>query len=476
MAKFRSSYVCQNCGAITQRWQGKCESCGEWNTIIEEAAALGVGGAAVRRGASGRPFPLEDLSGASTSEPRLVTGVAELDRVAGGGFVPGSATLIGGEPGIGKSTLLIQACAAVARSGARVVYVSGEESTAQVRLRAARLGLADAPVQLAAQTFVEDIVATLGSGDAPKFVVIDSIQTMWSDAIESAPGTVSQVRGSAQALIRFAKASGAALLLVGRVTKDGQIAGPRVVEHMVDAVFSFEGDNAHAFRLLRAAKNRFGATDEVGVFEMTGGGLAEVPNPSALFLADRDGAAHPGAAVFAGVEGARPLLVEIQALVAPTTFGTPRRAVVGWEPSRLAMVLAVLEAHGGMRLGQYDVYLNVAGGLRIMEPAADLAAAAALISSLTGANLPRDAVYFGEIGLSGSVRAVGHAGLRLKESAKLGFARAFAPQSPRAGGESINIATQPIDNVAALIALIASSAVENKGGRARTPVRSGVTN
>ncbi len=290
MAKFRSSYVCQNCGAITQRWQGKCKSCGEWNTIIEEAAALGIGGAAVRKGAAGRPFPLEDLSGSSQTEPRLVTGIGELDRVAGGGFVPGSATLIGGEPGIGKSTLLIQACAAVARAGGRVVYVSGEESTAQVRLRAARLGLAEAPVQLAAQTFVEDIVATLGSGDAPKFVVIDSIQTMWSDAIESAPGTVSQVRGASQALIRFAKASGAALLLVGHVTKDGQIAGPRVVEHMVDAVFSFEGDGAHAFRLLRAAKNRFGATDEVGVFEMTGGGLAEVPNPSALFLADRDGA------------------------------------------------------------------------------------------------------------------------------------------------------------------------------------------
>src|SRR5271157_1493350 len=287
MAKFRSSYVCQNCGAITQRWQGKCESCGEWNTIIEEAAALGVGGAAARRGSTGRPFPLEDLAGASKPEPRVATGIAELDRVAGGGFVPGSATLIGGEPGIGKSTLLIQACAAVARAGGRVVYVSGEESTAQVRLRAARLGLASAPVQLAAQTLVEDIVATLASGDAPKFVVIDSIQTMWSDAIESAPGTVSQVRGSVQALIRFAKASSAALLVVGHVTKDGQIAGPRVVEHMVDAVFSFEGDGAHSFRLLRAAKNRFGATDEVGVFEMTGAGLAEVPNPSALFLAGR---------------------------------------------------------------------------------------------------------------------------------------------------------------------------------------------
>src|SRR5579863_3859765 len=263
MARARSSYVCQNCGAVTQRWQGKCDSCGEWNTIIEEAAALGVGGAALRKGATGRPFPLEDLSGASTPQPRIVTGIGELDRVAGGGFVPGSATLIGGEPGIGKSTLLLQAGAALARQGARVVYVSGEESTAQVRLRAARLGLADAPVQLAAQTFVEDIVATLGSGDTPKFVVIDSIQTMWSDAIESAPGTVSQVRGSAQALIRFAKASGAAILLVGHVTKDGQIAGPKAVEHLVDAVLYFEGERGHHFRVLRAAKNRFGATDEV---------------------------------------------------------------------------------------------------------------------------------------------------------------------------------------------------------------------
>ena len=479
MAKFRSSYVCQNCGAISQRWQGKCEACGEWNAIIEEAAALGVGGAAARRGAAGRPFALEDLSGASRPEPRVVTGIAELDRVAGGGFVPGSATLIGGQPGIGKSTLLIQACAAVARSGARVVYVSGEESTAQVRLRAGRLGLAEASVQLAAQTLVEDIVATLGSGDAPRLVVIDSIQTMWSDAIESAPGTVSQVRGSAQALIRFAKASGAALLLVGHVTKDGQIAGPRVVEHMVDAVFSFEGDGAHAFRLLRAAKNRFGATDEVGVFEMTGAGLAEVPNPSALFLAGRDGGASPGAAVFAGVEGARPLLVEIQALVAPTSLGTPRRAVVGWEPSRLAMVLAVLESHGGLRLGQYDVYLNVAGGLRVAEPAADLAAAAALVSSLTGAALPHDAVYFGEIALSGSVRAVAHTGLRLKEAAKLGFTTAFAPASLRPEGESVRIGATPVGSVASLVALIAAAGVEARSTRAGPPserARGGVTN
>ena len=259
-------------------------------------------------------------------------------------------------------------------------------------------------------------------------MILDSIQTLWSEAVESAPGTVSQVRAASQALIRYAKASGAAVVMVGHVTKDGQIAGPRVVEHMVDAVMSFEGEGAHAFRILRALKNRFGATDEIGVFEMTGAGLSEVANPSALFLAGRDAAA-PGAAVFAGVEGARPVLVEIQALVAPTTLGTPRRAVIGWDSSRLAMVLAVLEAHGGLKLGGHDVYLNVAGGLRINEPAADLAAAAALVSSLANVPLPNEAVYFGEIALSGAVRAVGHAGLRLKEAAKLGFTRAFAPPS-----------------------------------------------
>jgi DNA repair protein RadA/Sms len=466
MARAHSSYVCQNCGAITQRWQGKCEACGEWNTIVEEAAALGVGAAAVRRGAAGRAFPLEDLSGASAPQPRIVTGVGELDRVAGGGFVPGSATLIGGEPGIGKSTLLIQACAALAKRGGRVVYVSGEESPEQVRLRASRLGLASAPVQLAAQTLIEDIVATLGSGDAPRFVIIDSIQTMWSDAIESAPGTVSQVRGSAQALIRFAKASGAAVVLVGHVTKDGQIAGPRVVEHMVDAVLSFEGEGAHAFRILRAQKNRFGPTDEIGVFEMTNGGLAEVANPSALFLAGRDGAA-PGAAVFAGVEGARPVLVEIQALVAPSTLGTPRRAVVGWDSNRLAMILAVLEAHGGLKLGQHDVYLNVAGGLRIAEPAADLAAAAALVSSLIGVSLPHDAVYFGEIALSGAVRAVGHTGLRLKEAAKLGFARAVAPMAHKdAEGAPLRIAS--VRSVASLVAEIAAAGVAAKASMAKS--------
>ena len=428
MAKVRALFVCQNCGAVTNRWQGRCESCGEWNTIVEDVASgAGVGGG--RPPSRGRVFALEGLDGPSYDEPRVETGLGEVDRVTGGGFVPGSVLLMGGEPGIGKSTLLIQACAALAVRGLRTVYISGEEAVAQVRLRAERLGLSGARVELAAQTRVEDIVATLSAGKAPALVIIDSIQTMHSDIAESAPGTVTQVRSAAQVLIRYAKTSGACIVLVGHVTKDGQVAGPRVVEHMVDAVLSFEGDSAHLFRMLRAAKNRFGPTDEIGVFEMTGRGLAEVANPSALFLSGRDATA-PGAAVLAGMEGSRPLLLEIQALVTPSSLGTPRRSAVGWDGSRLAMVIAVLEAHGGVRLGTHDVYLNVAGGLRVAEPAADLAAAAALVSSLTGAILPAETVYFGEIGLSGAVRPVIHTGLRLREATKLGFQRAVQPPTP----------------------------------------------
>jgi DNA repair protein RadA/Sms len=335
------------------------------------------------------------------------------------------------------------------------VYVSGEEATAQVRLRAERLGLRDAAVELAAETNVEDIIATLVQGTPPKLVVIDSIQTMWSGEVESAPGTVSQVRGSAQSLIRYAKTTGACIILVGHVTKDGQIAGPRVVEHMVDAVVSFEGEGGQAFRILRAQKNRFGATDEIGVFEMTGRGLMPVSNPSALFLAGRDLTA-PGAAVFAGIEGTRPILLEFQALVAPTSLGTPRRAVVGWDTSRLAMVIAVLETHGGLKLGGYDVYLNVAGGLKVSEPGADLAVAAALVSSMTGASLPEDAVYFGEIGLSGAVRPVALTPARMKEAAKLGFGRAYLSS----GGEAPDkgMITRTLVHIADLVAEIAQRA------------------
>ena len=427
MARRSTAFVCQNCGAVTGRWQGKCEACGEWNTIAAESAAP----AAQHAGRKGRVFALEPLSGLSQETPRLLSGIAELDRVTGGGFVKGSVLLVGGDPGIGKSTLLIQAAAALAKGGYRAVYISGEEAVAQVRLRADRLAISDVAVELAAETSVEDIIATLGSGSLPHFVVIDSIQTMWTDTADSAPGTVTQVRAAAQALIRFAKRSGSALLLVGHVTKDGQIAGPRVVEHMVDAVLSFEGDGSHQFRILRAVKNRFGPTDEIGVFEMTGTGLREIVNPSALFLSERD-LGSPGTAVFAGIEGTRPVLVEIQALVAPSSLGMPRRAVVGWDQNRLSMLLAVLEAHCGVKFGSHDVYLNVAGGLRIQEPAADLAAAAALVSSLANAPLPADAVYFGEISLSGAVRPVAQTSARLKEAAKLGFTRVFAPEAGRA--------------------------------------------
>ena len=462
MAKARANFVCQSCGAVTQRWQGKCESCGEWNSIAEESTGSGIGGQAAQKARKGRVFPLEGLSGETKSAPRIVSTIGELDRVTGGGFVPGSVILLGGEPGIGKSTLLIQACATLARQGHRVCYISGEEAVAQVRLRAERLGLADAPVELAAETSVEDIVATLQQGRPPALVIIDSIQTMWTDQVESTPGTVTQVRGAAQALIRYAKTSNAAVILVGHVTKDGQIAGPRVVEHMVDAVVSFEGEGGHHFRILRSVKNRFGPTDEIGVFEMTGQGLSEVTNPSALFLAGRDASA-PGAAVFAGMEGTRPVLVEVQALVAPTSLGTPRRAVVGWDPARLSMVLAVLEAHGGLRLGQYDIYLNVAGGLRVGEPAADLAAAAALVSSLTGAVLPSDTVYFGEIALSGAVRPVVHSGLRMKEAAKLGFAKAIAP--PLQQGETPALSAESCTHISALVADIAAKGAEKRRER-----------
>jgi DNA repair protein RadA/Sms len=379
--------------------------------------------------------------------------------------VRGSVLLMAGDPGIGKSTLLLQAAAAMARGGHRAVYISGEEAVAQVRLRAERLGLREA-VELAAETSVEDIIATLSEGKTPRLIVIDSIQTMWTELVESAPGTVTQVRGAAQALIRYAKRSGAAIILVGHVTKDGQIAGPRVVEHMVDAVLSFEGEGSHQFRILRAVKNRFGPTDEIGVFEMTGAGLREVANPSELFLSTRD-LGSPGTAVFAGIEGTRPLLVEIQALVAPTSLGTPRRAVVGWDPSRLSMLLAVLEAHCGVKLGGHDVYLNVAGGLRIQEPAADLAAAAALVSSLANAPLPANAVYFGEVSLSGAIRPVAQGPARLKEAAKLGFTRAVVPEAARAETAEPGLKVTDVASLANLVADIAALGKPRSVGKTR---------
>lgn len=427
MARRSTNFICQTCGSITSRWTGRCESCGEWNSIIEEQGGGGVGGGPTKvKRSKGRVVPLVGLSGDTREAPRIQTGLAEFDRVTGGGFVRGSALLVGGDPGIGKSTLLVQTAAALARSGHKCVYISGEEAIAQVRLRAERLDLSDAPVELAAETSVEDILATLQDGPTPALVILDSVQTLWTEQAESPPGTVTQVRASAQAMVRYAKKSGATVVLVGHVTKDGQIAGPRVVEHMVDAVLYFEGEGAHQYRILRSVKNRFGATDEIGVFEMTGKGLAEVANPSALFLGDRT-TNSPGSAVFAGLEGSRPLLIEVQALVAPSPLGTPRRAVIGWDSARLSMILAVLEARCGVRFSQHDVYLNVAGGLKINETGADLAVAAALVSSLSGLALPANCVYFGEVSLSGAIRSVAQAQSRLKEAKKLGFDQAFCP-------------------------------------------------
>jgi DNA repair protein RadA/Sms len=462
MPKPVARFVCQSCGAIAPKWAGRCETCGEWNTIVEEPIVARPGPAGKAPG--GRSVAFVGLSGSAAPPPRAATGIAELDRVLGGGLVPASAVLVGGDPGIGKSTLLLQAAARIASAGRRVLYVSGEESIDQVRLRGRRLGLADAPVELAAAVNVRDIAASLEATRDAALVVIDSIQTMWLDAIDSAPGTVGQVRACSFELIRLAKAGSFALALVGHVTKDGALAGPRVLEHMVDAVLYFEGDRGHQFRILRAVKNRFGATDEIGVFEMTGHGLAEVANPSALFLAERRGNIA-GSAVFAGLEGTRPVLVEIQALLAPNPGGSPRRSAIGWDSGRLAMLLAVLETRAGLRLNATDVYLNVAGGLRVNEPAADLAVAAALASAASNQPTSAGTVYFGEVGLSGEVRQVAQAEARLKEAAKLGFDSAALPRRVARGNRAVlapdGLRLEEIGHIADLVAGFAGDWVRN---------------
>ena len=448
------AFICQSCGSAHPKWSGRCDDCGGWNTLIEEQAVPPAGGSA-RRASRGRAFALEGLANTGGQPARRLTGIAEFDRVTGGGLVPGSAVLLGGDPGVGKSTLVLQVLAAYASAKTPAVYISGEEALAQLRLRAARMGLADALVQLGAATCVEDILATLALASPPDILVIDSIQTVWTSALDAAPGTIAQVRTATHDLVRYAKSTGVAVILIGHVTKEGQIAGPKAVEHLVDAVLYFEGERGHHFRILRAVKNRFGATDEIGVFEMTGTGLAEVANPSALFLGDRSVVA-PGAAVFAGIEGTRPLLCEIQALTAPLSYGTARRAVVGWDGGRLAMILAVLDARARLGISGTDVYLNVAGGLKIEEPAADVAAAAALISSFTGRPLPKDCVIFGEIALSGDIRPSSHAEARLKEAAKLGFKRALVPAGSKAQGTQI--ALEAVEDVGDLARIVGGNA------------------
>ncbi len=453
-----SAFVCQACGAVSAKWAGRCEACGEWNTLVEEAVSAPPGSLKPEKGAAKRAsskVAFVALNDETEAPARIVMGVDELDRAFGGGLVPASATLIGGDPGIGKSTLLLQVAARLARNGVKTVYVSGEEAAAQIQERARRLKVAGSPVQLATETDLRRILSALKAAE-PDFVVIDSIQTLWSDSLEAAPGSVAQVRACAQELVRWAKSSGAALVLVGHVTKEGTIAGPRVVEHMVDAVFYFEGERGHQFRILRAVKNRFGPTDEIGIFEMHPFGLAPAKEPSALFLS-ADGEAAGGTAVFAAMEGSRPVLAEVQALVAKSAYGTPRRSVVGWDSGRLAMLLAVLEARCGVNLAGMDVYLSVAGGYRITEPAGDLAAAAALLSSLTGEPVPARSVFFGEVALSGAVRAAPRMDQRLKEAARLGFQRAFMPDSSGAAEGGLTIS--PIKRLIDLVDLLAPDAL-----------------
>jgi len=446
------SFVCQQCGASFPKWAGKCDECSAWNTLVEERQETPSGPG---KRASGKSLTLEPLNQQTAAPPpaRMASGMSEFDRVAGGGLVPGSATLIGGDPGIGKSTLLLQLVCKLAASGLKAAYISGEESADQVRMRAVRLGLMNVPVALGTATNVSDIIASIDGAERPDILVIDSIQTMFLPTLDSAPGTVSQVRATAQELIRAAKNKQVALLIVGHVTKDGAIAGPRVLEHMVDAVLYFEGDRSHHFRILRGVKNRFGATDEIGVFEMVESGLSEVPNPSELFLADRREDVA-GAVVFAGIEGSRPVLVEIEALVAPSSLASPRRNVVGWDSSRLAMLIAVLEARCGVPLSGRDIFLNVAGGLKISETAADVAVAAALISSVTGRAVPKRTVFFGEVALSAEMRQVAQADARLKESAKLGFDHAVMPRPRKATARTGNISVSQPSSLADLIEIL----------------------
>ena len=447
MAK-SASFTCSSCGAVHSKWSGRCDDCGAWNTISEDVP-LSAGPKSKGLGAArGQAIALGDLSTVEAPAPRTSCGIDEFDRVLGGGLVPASAVLVGGDPGIGKSTLLLQAAAAFAQAGLKAVYISGEEASAQVRMRADRLGLKSAPVKLATETNLRNILTTLEK-EAPDLAIIDSIQTMWLDTVESAPGSVSQVRAAAHELTSFAKRRGVSVVLVGHVTKEGQIAGPRVVEHMVDTVLYFEGERGHQFRILRAVKNRFGPADEIGVFEMTGAGLSEVTNPSALFLGERDTPA-PGSVVFAGIEGTRPVLCEIQALVSPAPAGQARRSVVGWDGSRLAMILAVLEARCGIPFTGLDVYLNVAGGLRISEPAADLAVAAALLSAREDVALPANTVVFGEISLSGSLRPVGQTEARLKEAQKLGFSRAILADQSKTSNVA-GVTAQKMPDLATLV-------------------------
>lgn len=452
MAKPKRHYVCNSCGSVHVQWAGQCSACHEWNSITEEVVSRCV--AKAREDTS--VIAIQSLSQVKNEKAvsRYLTHIGEFDRVCGGGLVPGSVTLLGGDPGVGKSTLLLQVATKLVQAGNSIVYISGEEAHEQIRLRARRMGVGDVDVPLANSTRAVEVLNYLETHKGVELAIIDSIQTMHHEDLEAAAGSVSQVRYCAQELIRVAKAKNIAIILVGHVTKEGTLAGPRVLEHMVDTVLHFEGDRTHQFRILRGVKNRFGATDEIGVFTMEAQGLEEVTNPSALFLQERAEDAA-GSSVFSGIEGTRPMLVEVQALVHVTTMAVPRRSAVGYDLNRLNMILAVLETHAGYRFSDKEVYLNVVGGLRVTEPAADLAVAAALVSAMVKVPLSPSLIFFGEIGLTGELRRVSQADKRLKEASKLGFKHAVVPG--KTVTKSCPITLQNLTNISCLRGLLTHS-------------------
>ncbi len=444
MAKAKNTFVCQSCGYASPRWLGRCPECSSWNSFVEERQD----DKRLVSFSSSEPLPLKDIT--HSTQDRLTTGIDEFDRVLGGGVVRGAVILIGGDPGIGKSTLIIQAMDNLSRLYGNVLYVSGEESPEQIKLRALRLGISSEAIVIFSETLIESILkqALLSR---PKALVIDSIQTVYTEEVLSAPGAVGQIRESAAKLMFFAKKTGIPVFIIGHVTKEGAIAGPRVLEHIVDTVLYFEGDSGHTYRILRTIKNRFGSTNELGIFEMTEDGLREVVNPSEILLSERPLDAS-GSAIVPSIRGTRPLLVEIQALVSLTPFGMPRRTTMGIDPNRTSILLAILEKKAGLQFGAMDVFVNVAGGIKVPEPAADLGVVAALISSFRDRPIGHEVVFFGEVGLSGEVRAVGQAEARLKEASKVGFKRAFLPASnkERLRGEE-NIETIGIRNIRELL-------------------------
>ncbi|MFM8314422.1 MAG: DNA repair protein RadA [Deltaproteobacteria bacterium] len=437
-------YVCQQCGQQYSKWMGKCQECGEWNSVVEERSMGSNKKKPTSISTSTHPQPISEII--AEDFPRVASDLSELDNVLGGGLVPGSAILLGGEPGVGKSTILLQAAHQFAKLGHKILYVSGEESASQIALRSQRLGVNSENLLVVCETTLEKIIGHIEKV-TPHLLIIDSIQTIYSDALDSQPGSVGQLRECAYEMISLAKARNMATFLVGHVTKEGAIAGPKVLEHMVDVVLYFEGTSSQSFRLLRSIKNRFGSTNEIGVFEIASKGLKQVTNPSELFLSERPDTV-PGSVIVASVEGTRPILVEVQALVSGSSLAMPRRTALGLDPNRVALLVAILEKRGGFRLFDQDVYVNIAGGLRVTETAIDLGVAAALISSYTGRAVPSGTVFFGEMGLGGEVRSVPKAGIRLKEAERIGLKRAYVPRKiAKEVNDVKNLELVPIDHI-----------------------------